>query len=202
MEKFDFFTQLSKNELDELTSKSKYVEVAKNTILFYQDDVCEEILYLTQGTVKLSMYVQMDEEIPLYTFQEGEQCIVNVASTLSQTKAVATAQTVTDIKGWLISKQSIKDLMVQSCAYQDFIFSLFALRFSSLTTLLEDIKFKRLDSRILKLLKSYEQNTVHVTHEEIADNLGTSRVVISRVLKDLERKNYIELLRGEIKILK
>lgn len=202
MEKFDFFTELNKNEIEELKSKSKYVEIPKGSILFYQDDICNDILYLKEGKVKLLMYGGFDEEIPLYTLNEGEQCIINTTSTLSQTKAVGTAQTLTDIKGWLIPKDTIKHLMIESSRYQNFIFSLFALRFHSLTTLVEDIKFKRLDSRILDFLKSQKEDFIQITHEEIANNLGTSRVVVSRVLKDLENKNYIQLHRGKIKILK
>lgn len=202
MRKFDFFQELTSNEIMDLKFKSKYIEIPKNTILFYQEDICQDILYLTKGKVKLLMYTGLDEEIPLYTLNQGEQCIINTSSTLSQTKAVGTAQTITDIQGWLIPADTIKELMQKSLKYQNFIFSLFALRFHSLTTLVEDIKFKRLDSRILELLKAKTNNSVQITHDEIANELGTSRVVVSRVLKDLENKKYIQLYRGKIKILK
>lgn len=201
MESFDFFSELSKEEIAVLKKSSKYVEIPKNTILFYQDDICDDILYLTQGKVKLVMYGGLDEEIPLYTLNEGEQCIINTSSALSDTKTVGTAQTITDIKGWLIPRDTIKELMNKSPKYQHFVFSLFSLRFHSLTTLVEDIKFKRLDSRILEFLKSKEENLIQITHENIASNLGTSRVVVSRVLKDLENKNFIKLHRGKIEII-
>lgn len=81
------------------------------------------------------------------------------------------------------------------------IFSLFTLRYSSLTTLIEDIKFKRLDSRILDFLKSYNSKEIKITNSEIASSLGTSRTVINRVLQDLKNKNLIKLARGTITIL-
>ena len=202
MEQFDFFSELDKKELEILKSKSKYVEISKGTILFYEGDICKDILYLIDGNVKLSISTAGSDEIPLYDFCQGEQCIVNIASTLSETKAVATAEASSDIKGWLIPKEVIQELMIHSPAYQKFIFSLFTIRFSALTTLVEDIKFKRLDSRILDFLHSYESKIVKITHEEIANHLGTSRVVISRVLKDLKDKKYIELKRGKILVLK
>ncbi len=202
MEQFDFFSELDKKELESLKSKSKYVEIPKGTILFYEGDICKDILYLIDGNVKLSISTAGSDAIPLYDFCQGEQCIVNIASTLSETKAVATAEASSDIKGWLIPKEVIQELMIHSPEYQKFIFSLFTIRFSALTTLVEDIKFKRLDSRILDFLHAYESKIVKITHEEIANHLGTSRVVISRVLKDLEDKNYIELKRGEIIVLK
>lgn len=202
MKNFDLFNELNEEEIDKIKSESKYIEIDKGSVLFYEDEICQEILYLTQGTVKLSMSTDSHEEVPLYDFCEGDQCIVNIASTISGTKAVATAVANTDIKGWLIPKKIIQELIIKSPKYQSFIFSLFAIRFSSLTTLVEDIKFKKLDSRILEFLKSYETNFISITHVEISIHLGTSRVVISRVLKDLENKGYLKLKRGKIELLK
>ena len=81
------------------------------------------------------------------------------------------------------------------------IFSLFAIKFSALTTLIEDIKFKKLDVRILESLKMKNEKFISITHEELANDLGTSRVVISRDLKDLENKNLIKLHRKKIELL-
>lgn len=72
---------------------------------------------------------------------------------------------------------------------------------SSLTTLIEDVKYKRLDSRILEFLKSYNQAEIKITNSEIAESLGTSRTVINRVLQDLKDKNLIKLSRGKIALL-
>lgn len=126
---------------------------------------------------------------------------MNIASAISQTKAVATAESTTLIKGYLIPIDVIQNLIVHSPSYQKMIFSLFTLRYSSLTTLIEDIKFKRLDSRILDFLKSYNSKEIKITNSEIASSLGTSRTVINRVLQDLKNKNLIKLARGTITIL-
>lgn len=201
-EQFDFFSELTKEEVDKIKSKSKYVEIKKGSILFYEGDICKDILYLLDGNIKLSVSANTTDEIPLYDFCEGEQCIVNIASALSQTKAVATAEARTDIKGWLIPTDVIQELIIHSPSYQKMIFSLFTLRYSSLTTLIEDVKFKRLDSRILDFLNSFNSNEVKITNEEIAVKLGTSRTVINRVLQDLKNKNLIKLSRGKITLLK
>lgn len=201
-EQFDFFSELTKEEVDNIKSKSKYVEIKKGSILFYEGDICKDILYLLEGNIKLSVSANTLDEIPLYDFCQGEQCIVNIASAISQTKAVATAEAKTDIKGWLIPTNVIQELIIHSPSYQKMIFSLFTLRYTSLTTLIEDVKFKRLDSRILDLLDSFNSNEIKITNEEIAIKLGTSRTVINRVLQDLKNKNLIELHRGKISLLK
>jgi CRP/FNR family transcriptional regulator len=201
MENYDFFKNLKEEDKKYLFENSKYIELPKDFILFYQGDICNDILLLKEGTVQLIMYGAIDEMIPLYEIQKGEQCIINTSSTLSNTKTIATAQTKTDIKGWLIPSKIIKELMIKSPTYQEYIFSLFSIKFSSLTTLIEDIKFKKLDTRILEFLKMKNKKIIQITHEELANDLGTSRVVISRILKDLEHKNIIKLHRKKIELL-
>ena len=95
----------------------------------------------------------------------------------------------------------VQELMATSRTYQGFIFSLFNLRYSSLTTLIEHIKFKKLDSRILEYLQSFNQKEILITNAEIADYIGTSRAVINRVLQDLKRRGKIALHRGKITML-
>ena len=201
MKEFDFFERLSQEEQEYLLKNSKYIELPKDFTLFYQGDICNEILILKEGTVALMMYGAINELIPLYEIQKGEQCIINTSSTLSNTTTIATAQTKTAIKGWLIPSSIVKELMIKSPTYQEYIFSLFSIKFSALTTLIEDIKFKKLDTRILEFLKMKNEKIISITHEELANDLGTSRVVISRVLKDLENKNLIKLHRKKIELL-
>ena len=201
MENYDFYKNLKEEDKKYLFDNSKYIELPKNFTLFYQGDICNDILLLKEGTVQLMMYGSINELIPLYEIQKGEQCIINTSSTLSNTTTIATAQTKTAIKGWLIPSNIIKELMIKSPTYQEYIFSLFSIKFSALTTLIEDIKFKKLDARILEFLKMKNEKNISITHEELASDLGTSRVVISRVLKDLENKNIIKLHRKKIELL-
>lgn len=201
MNEFEFFNKLNNDEQKFLLDNSKYIELDKNFTLFYQGDICKDILLLKEGRVKLSIHGDINEVVSLYEIKEGEQCIINTSSTLSNTKAIATAQTVTSIKGWLVPKAVSKELIIRSQYYQEYIFSLFSLKFNALTTLIEDIKFKRLDTRILEFLKNKDEKFILITHEELASKLDTSRVVISRILKDFEKKEIIKLHRKKIEIL-
>lgn len=200
MKEFDFYKNLNEEEKKYLLDNSKYVELPENFTLFYQGDTCKEILFLEDGIVQLLMHGEINEVIPLYEIQKGEQCIINTSSTLSNTEAIATAQTKTAIKGWLIPSNIVQELMIKSPSYQQYIFSLFSVKFEALTTLIEDIKFKRLDSRVLNFLKQKDETIIAITHEEIANELGTSRVVISRILKELEKKNLLKLHRKKIEL--
>ena len=199
--KYPFYDDLDDKSITFLTSKLKPINVKKNNILFFAGDVCDSILFLTSGVVRL--YIQSDDadEITLYQLNAGEQCIVNTASTISQTEAIGTAVTVTDIEGYLLDGASVKELAHQSDAYQSFLFSIYTLRMGNLVKLVNDIKFKRLDERVLEWLHAKNETLVQTTHEHIANELGSNRVVISRVLKELEKSKKLILTRGTIELI-
>ena len=198
---YPFNDQLEPEAVTFLETHLKPIQVPKGNLLFYQGDVCGDILWLTKGRVRLYAQAEGIEEITLYTLQPGEQCIVNTASLLSQTQAIASAETVTDIEGYLIDVDSIKKLAKISDVYQDYLFSLYQLRFTSLANLINDIKFKRLDARILDWLQKQDEKIIETTHEFIANELGSSRVVISRLLKELEQQEKVILHRGKIELI-
>ena len=198
---YPFLDQLEPEARHFLAKHIKPISIPKNTLLFYQGDICDNILWLTSGEVRL--YTQSDsiEDITLYNLKAGEQCIVNTASLLSQTDAVASAETLTDIEGYLIDVESVKMLSHMSDVYQSYLFSLYQLRFEELTGLINDIKFKRLDTRILEWLNKQPHRLIEITHEQLATELGSSRVVVSRLLKELEQKGIVALHRGKIERL-
>ncbi len=198
---YPFTDQLEPEAVKFLETNLKPIQVPKGNLLFYQGDVCGDVLWLTKGNVRLYAQAEGIEEITLYTLQPGEQCIVNTASLLSQTQAIASAETVTDIEGYLIDVKSIKKLSKISDVYQDYLFSLYQLRFSSLANLINDIKFKRLDERILNWLQKQDAKVIETTHEFIGNELGSSRVVISRLLKELEQQGKVILHRGKIELI-
>ena len=198
---YPFLEHLEPDALQFLNSHIKPIKIPQGTLLFYQGDICNNILWLTSGEVRL--YTQSDsiEEVTLYTLKAGEQCIVNTASLLSQTDAVASAESITDIEGYLIDVESVKALSKMSDVYQNYLFSLYQLRFEELTGLINDIKFKRLDTRIMEWLQKQSSNIVEITHEQLATELGSSRVVISRLLKEMEQNGTLILHRAKIERL-
>jgi CRP/FNR family transcriptional regulator len=202
IEIFNFTNLLNEKELKFLKSNLSPFELHENTILFYQNDICENILLLEKGDVSLYIYADAsDKPITLYTIKAGEQCIINTASAISGTPVIANAMSTSSIKGYMMPVKVAKELMHLNEQYQNFIFSLFALKFHSLTSLIEDIKFKKLDARVLALLTSKNESLVTTTHEQLAQSLSSSRVVISKVLKELENRKKIKLHRGQIEIL-
>jgi len=199
---FPFENSLESESLLFLEKHAKAISISKKNILFYQGDICDSVLLLTKGEVRLYIQDEGIESIDLYTLKAGEQCIVNTASTLSKTHAIATAETIGDIEGYIIDEKSIKKLSSISPVYQNYIFSLYTIRMADLASLINDIKFKKLDKRLLEWLIKQKKQNIKITHEEIAQSLGSNRVVISRTLKELEKIGKIKLNRGSIEIIK
>lgn len=110
LQNYPFYNELDSKTIDFLRKNLKPISLKEDNILFYQGDICDSILFLTNGIVRL--YIQSDgtDGITLYQLKKGEQCIVNTASTISQTAAIGSAVTVTDIEGYLLDVKSVKEL--------------------------------------------------------------------------------------------
>ena len=199
-DKYCFFKDFNDQEKEKFFDHAKKVSFPKGEILFWQGDLCGGILFISKGTLKVYLQNEDGDEITLYTVEAGEQCIVNTSSTITSTPALGSAVTLSDIEGYILDANSVKELMKYSNTYQEYMFTLFTLKLTSLATLIEDIKFKPLKERILSFLKAKNSSDIVTTHEKIAQNLGTSRVVVSRILKELEKEGKVSLYRGSIHI--
>ncbi|MFA5215719.1 Crp/Fnr family transcriptional regulator [Sulfuricurvum sp.] len=203
LDHYQFFQSLEPESLEKVCSEAKKVSLGVGTFLYYQGDINQGILFLTKGCVKV--FLHADEigkgEITLYYITPGEQCLVNTLSTISQTPATATAIVDESIEGWLVPTDTIRWLINNSPAYRDFKISFCAERLTQIMHLVEELRFKRMDQRLLNWLFVQGRDTIRTTHEQIAQILGTSREVISRILKNLEKEGVISMGRGFIKII-
>jgi CRP/FNR family transcriptional regulator, anaerobic regulatory protein len=203
LDHYQFFHDLEPESLDKLRSDAQKISLGVGTFLYYQGDVNRDILFLNKGCVKVFLYA--DEigkgEITLYYITPGEQCLVNTLSTISQSPASATAIVDESIEGWLVPADTIRWLLEHSPAYRDFKLSFCSERLSQIMHLVEELRFKRMDQRLLNWLHVQGRETICTTHGQIAQILGTSREVISRILKNLEKEGVVAIGRGWIKII-
>lgn len=203
LDHYQFFQSLEPESLEKVRLEAKKVSLGVGTFLYYQGDINQGILFLTKGCVKVFLHAEDigKGEITLYYITPGEQCLVNTLSTVSQTPATATAIVDESIEGWLVPAETIRWLIDNSPAYRNFKISFCAQRVSQIMHLVEELRFKRMDQRLLNWLYVQGRDTILTTHEQIAQILGTSREVISRILKNLEKEGVISLGCGSIKII-
>lgn len=201
MTKFPFFDQLPSNVRNELLANAKKMTIPKGMELFGQGDNCSEILFLTDGSVRVYRLHESGQEITLYFLEPLEQCNVNLNSAFTNTPAIGTAVCETEITGFMLPSTIVKHLYTTEPAYQQFVFDLFSRRLEGLAGLIEDVRFEKLDHRLMNWLEEQEKNPALITHEKLASHLGTSREVISRLLKEFEHNGIVKLHRGKIEIL-
>lgn len=198
---YPFFLALTQEEQITFASHLKAISLPKDTIIHYQGDVCKDVLLLAEGEIRL--YAQADdfsEEVTLYTLTAGEQCLANTASVLGHAKTIGTAVTQTAIEAYLLNEKDIEKMMKLLPVYQHYIIDLYSKKMVELTMMIQRIKFKNLDERIMDYLHENKKKTVTITHKNLASKLNTSRSVISRVLKKLESTGKLILHRGYIEI--
>lgn len=201
LQDFDFYDELTNKEQELLQKSLKPISTDKGVTLFYQGDITQDILLLEEGEVRVYMQGDGINEITLYNLQPSEQCVVNTTSTINQIPTIGSAVTVTPIKGYLLNKEIVMQLMKDNSNYQAYMFTLLTLRLDSVARVLESIKFKHLDERIYEWLQTQNSETIQITHEELANIIGSTRVVVSRVLKKMERDSLIQLSRGYITLI-
>jgi CRP/FNR family transcriptional regulator len=202
MELLDYhcFNGLTSQQSAKVLQNAKSVIIPSEQILYYAGDICNDVLFLKSGTVKV--YIQPNEigveEMTLYELNSGSQCIVNLFSTISSSQTLATAQTITPIEGWLIPKDTILWLINTSPAFREFKMDIFGKRLNSLISLITDVKFTTIEQRLLNWLYVQGRDIIKITHDKIASIIGVTRETVSRNLKKLEQQGYIKLGRGVI----
>lgn len=171
--------------------------------IFVEGDQVGGIALLISGVVRVYKIGETGREITLYRFGLGESCILSANAILSQRSFPAIATVEEDAEAVMIPAETLRDWVRRHDLWRDFIFDLLTQRLLSVMTIVEEVAFHRMDTRIAAHLleRGKLENPVTVTHHEIAAELGSSREVISRILGEFARQGLIEMSRGTIRIL-
>jgi CRP/FNR family transcriptional regulator len=188
-----------------IAEKATYLTLPAGKILMETGDHIRLIPLVIKGSIKVVRADESGHEILLYYIQPGESCAITLSSCLrnrhSSIKAVT--QQPTEIIG--LPADYAYMLGRKHPEWLDFVLESYANRFDEVLHMVDEIGFASLDHRLAKYLreKSEALGTLvpHISHQEIADDLGTARAVVSRLLKQMERKGMVKLSRGRIRIL-
>jgi len=167
--------------------------------LFDFSSLVQSYVMLTSGTIRVTQQGK-GREIVLYRVHPGGYCVLTVCNILSETiyQTISTAET--EICGVAIPTTLFKQMIEQSPTFCMFIFRSFSVRLSGLLGLIDEINFMQLDERLAGLLLS-KGCVIKTTHSQLADELGSVREVISRILKGFEIRGLVKLDRNQVKIL-
>ena len=160
---------------------------------------------LISGAIKILREDENGDELLLYFLEKGETCAMTLSCCLGDTKSEIRAITELDTKLIMIPVQKMEEWTAKYKSWRNFVFDSYHNRLKEMLTTIDSIAFMKMDERLLKYLKDktlvLQNNIIKNTHQEIAYELHTSRVVVSRLLKKLENQGKIALYRNYLEII-
>jgi len=176
------------------------------------DDILRKGAYIhgipiiATGSVKVMRASDDGREILLYYLTSGESCVMSILGGLHNDTSKVKAVAEEDTEIFFIPNDKLASLIRDYPQFLDYIFRLYHKRFEESLDIINEIAFKKMDERLLALLEKkaelYQDRTISITHEQLANELGTARVVISRLLKQLEEYGAVSLGRNKLTLLK
>lgn len=179
--------------------------VPTGTYLFREHEGCGRIGFVLAGVVRVFKEHPSGRSITLYRLGAGDSCILSMTCALSHPIHQASAVVEEEASLLMITTEEFRNLVARSSEARDYVFSLFASRLTDVLLLLEEVVFHRMDERLAALLLEHSaragSDTIDTTHERLADEAGTVREVVTRILRDFVQRGAIEVQRGKIVIL-
>jgi CRP/FNR family transcriptional regulator len=175
------------------------MEVPAGTAVFDEHQPCRGFPFVLAGAIRVVKTAANGRELPLYRVVPGESCIISSSCLLGRADYNARGITEGPTTLALLPRALFEQLLAQP-AFRDFVFALFAERMADLMQLVEEVAFKKLDQRLAGLLLG-KGRMVHATHQQLADELGSVREMVSRLLKGFAEQGLVRLGREQVELL-
>ena len=185
-----------------LDRHARLIELRKGAVIFGPGNPAENLLLMVSGTVRVQQLSEAGREIVLYRVHAGESCVLTTACLLAYEDYSAEGIAETDVDAILIPRDAFDQLTAVSKEFRAFVFQAYTKRITDLFMVIEEIAFKRMDIRVAQKILDLKGagDVLHLTQQRLATELGTAREVVSRQLKEFERRGWLNLSRGEIEL--
>lgn len=172
------------------------------TVLFRPGEVCARFVMLRRGAVRVQMLSDTGHEIVLYRVRAGETCVLTTSCLIAHEAYSAEGVAEGEVEALLLPVDGFEQLMAISAVFRGFVLAAFGERMAELMHRLDEVAFRSIDARLaMRLLDAAPAGEgVETTHQALAIELGTAREVVSRRLKQLERRGLVALGRGTVEI--
>jgi len=177
------------------------VKLDKDYILLNENEQCSHVLFLLRGEIEVYKISENGKIFQLYTIKEGESCVLNLSCVLSDNSYLAYAKAITDIECVLIPSSIFLRIFKEEENLRKYVFNLISTRLIQITAKVEGIVLESLETRLRNWLLNQKSEIIYVTHDEIANQLGSAREVVSRQLKKWENDKKVILYRGKIRLV-
>ena len=189
----------------EILESGTQMRVPSGTRLYTETEHCERFMWLLEGTVRVFKNSPEGREITLYRVRPGDVCVLSLQSLLCGEGFPAEATAETDLLGLTLMQSDFNQALDQSNGFRRYLLKILAQRIGNVMKLVSEVTFQRLDLRLAclmgQLFERSDGEPIKITHAQIARELGTTREMISRILKEFEHQHCIRLQRGEIHLI-
>ena len=197
---------LFENELlKEINNVGVFKEVPEGYTFIEVGEYIKSMPLLVNGVIRILREDAEGNELLLYFLEKGHTCAMTLSCCIGNTKSEIKAIAETDSKLIMIPVEKMEEWTSKYKTWRNFVFNSYHNRLMEMLDTIDNIAFLKMDERLLRYLhdkvKVTNDREIHSTHQEIAYDLHTSRVVISRLLKALENQKVIELQRNRIIML-
>ncbi len=199
---FAGLSRLSPEVKAPLIAESRVASVPKDTVIFGPGKAPESLLLLLEGSVRVQQTSEGGREVLLYRVTAGESCVLTTACLLAYEDYTAEGIAEADLRAVLIPRTTFDTLISRSPEFRRFVFTAYSRRITDLFHVIEEVVFRRIDLRLAQKLIDLAgpDGTLQATHATLAQELGSVREVISRQLQEFQRRGWVELGRGVVKI--
>ena len=191
---------LPAEQLTALCSAMPARDLPAGTQLFTERQDCMGFPLILAGTIKVVKSTAAGREMLLYRVEPGGSCIISSSCLLGHTPYSARGIAETPLSLLLLPIALFEKLVAENAPFRDFVFHLFAERIAELMQLVEEVAFHRLDQRLAKLLLA-KGGAIHATHQALAEELGSVREIVSRLLKGFVVQGLVRLGREQIVVI-
>lgn len=191
--------------VEKLYQQSIRKKYEAGSIILNENAAIRSIPIVVSGTLKVFRMEEDGREILLYYIKAGESCIMSFLGGMHNETSKVKAEVEEDAEILFLPMDKVSLFIKEYPQWLDYIFRLYHKRFEELLEIINAIAFKKVDERLLDLLKKkselIQSKTIQITHEQLANELGTARVVVSRLLKQLEESGIVQLGRNKISLV-
>jgi CRP/FNR family transcriptional regulator, anaerobic regulatory protein len=184
----------------EVERQAQTVNAPPGALLFDAGMACQALPLVLEGRIKVSKRAENGREIRLYSVRPGELCIITVSCLLGGDPYPATGVAETAVSALALPRALILRLVAEHPPFREMAFNLFAERLTGLMQLVEEVAFRKLDQRLAAWLLR-RGPLIAVSHQAVADELGSVREIVSRLLKQFEEEGSVRLGRERIEVL-
>ncbi len=200
LQQYPMLRELTPARFNDLFGALKLMNIPSGTVLFDENQACQGFPLVMSGCVRVIKSSANGRELQLYRVNSGESCILTSSCLLGHTSYKARGVADSDVEMLALSPATFNVLMDELPSFRDYIFALFSDRMTDLMELVSAVAFQKLDQRLAVLLLS-KPTPLRSTHQAIADELGSAREIVSRLLKSFAEQGWVKLGREQIDIV-